>query len=141
VGLGRALLRPGLYDTVVLAGGLDHLTAFPDIMRDGLFDIDVLACLTSPYRYKRMPVVGRRRGNSVDAIVFQQLANVNIRLDLLSVFLLECACSLFDMLPVCIAERHNAHALLFIEIPDVTAALASRADHRKPQVVIRTEDA
>src|SRR3989442_936850 len=77
---GRAAsdLRPMLDNPVVLTGRLHHLPPFPDTVRTGLFDIDILACLASPDGPKRVPVIGGGERNDVDGFVFQKLSYIGI---------------------------------------------------------------
>src|SRR5207249_4129711 len=58
------------------AGRLNDLAALPDVMGDGLLDIDVFACLNGPDGRQRMPVVGRGDGDHVDGFILQQLSDV-----------------------------------------------------------------
>ena len=78
--LVRAALRAGLDDAVVFARRLDHLAAFPDVVRDRLLDVDVLARLAGPDDDQRMPVVRRGDGDGVDVLVFEQLADIGVGL-------------------------------------------------------------
>src|SRR5206468_1417535 len=47
-GLAGAALRAGLDDSVVFARRSDQLAAFPDVVGNGLLDIDILAGLHRP---------------------------------------------------------------------------------------------
>ena len=71
----------GLDDPLVLAGRLDHLAAFEDVVGRGLLDVHVLARLAGPDRRQRVPVVGRGDDDRVDVLVVEQLAQVGVRLD------------------------------------------------------------
>jgi len=109
VSSGRAFLGAGLYNSLILSGGLDHLSAFPDIMRDRFLDINILARLTGPDSYKRMPVIGRRGTDSVDLLIFQEFADIRVALDVYALFL-EVVHPLVGMVLIRITYRHETHA-------------------------------
>ena len=71
-----AALGAVLDDALVLVRGLDALAAFPDLVADRLFDVDVLAGLAGPDGDERVPVVGRGGGDGVDFLVVEELADV-----------------------------------------------------------------
>ena len=54
--------------------------AFPDVVRDGLFDVNVLAGLHRPDRGQRVPVVGGGDRDRVDLFVFEDAAHVGVDL-------------------------------------------------------------
>ena len=111
LGTGAAL-GAVLHDPLVLAGGLDHLAALEDVVRGGLFHVDVLAGLAGPDRFQGVPVVGRGQRHGVDRLVIEQLAVIRkqgggpagLILDLLG----RHAQTPF----VAVAERGNLHVLL-----------------------------
>ena len=59
---------------------LHELPAFPHIVRDGLFHIDILAGLDGPDGGERVPVIRRGDRNGIDLFALQQLANVGVAL-------------------------------------------------------------
>src|SRR5699024_3359559 len=61
-----ALLRAALADAVVLARRLDDLAPFPDVVGDGLLDVDVLTRLERPDRRQGVPVVTGGDHDGVD---------------------------------------------------------------------------
>jgi len=71
-----AVLETGLNDTIVFGGGFEHFPAFPDIVRAGLFDVDVFAGLTGPYRGNGVPVVGRGEDSRIYVFVIKRSAKV-----------------------------------------------------------------
>ena len=75
-----AALRAAGRDPVVLAGRLDQLRAFPDVVRDGLLDVDVLAGLHGPDGGQRVPVVRGGDGDRVDVLVVEDAAHVGLDL-------------------------------------------------------------
>jgi hypothetical protein len=70
-------------DAVVFARGLDHLAPFPDGVRRGLLDVNILACLAGPDRGERVPVIGRGDGDGVHRLIVEHTAQVGLGLDLL----------------------------------------------------------
>ena len=71
-------MRAGLDDFAILARGFDRLAPFPDVVRNGLFHVNILARLHRPDRGQRMPVIGRGDGDGVHVLVLQQPANVRV---------------------------------------------------------------
>jgi hypothetical protein len=69
-------LRPMLHNPAILASGFDHLTAFEDIVRGGLFYVHILAGLASPDGPQRMPMIGCRKGDHIDGLVIKNPAYV-----------------------------------------------------------------
>ena len=63
---------------LILAGRLDHLPAFEDVVRCRLLDVHVLAGLAGPDRRQRVPVVGRGERNGVDRLVVEHRAIVGL---------------------------------------------------------------
>src|SRR5207245_2668655 len=58
-------LRAGLDDFAILARGFDRLAPFPDVVRNGLFHVNILAHLHRPDSGERVPVIGRCDGDGV----------------------------------------------------------------------------
>src|SRR5262245_21033201 len=54
---GATPLCPHLHHALVLAGRLDHLAAFDEVVRDRFLDVHVLAGLAGPDGRQRVPVV------------------------------------------------------------------------------------
>ena len=79
-----ARLRAALHDAVVLAGGLDHLPAFPDVVRHGLLDVDVLAGLGRGDRDQRVHVIRRGDRDGVDVLALEHLAEVGVSVELVT---------------------------------------------------------
>ncbi len=133
-GVGAAL-HAALDDPAVLAGGLDHLPPFPEVVRDGLLDEHVLARLTGPDGDQRVPVVGRGSNDRVDALVIEQLAHIDVRVHrLLAVAgLLGFA---VENRPVGVADGHDAHAGDRAEPLDVIAPLAAKPDDADADSVV-----
>ncbi len=133
-------MSAGLHDPVVFSCRGDHLAAFPYIVRDRLFDVNVLAGLARPDRYQRMPVIRRGGNNRVDILVLKQLSNVDVGIDLF-VALLEFRDLAIDKIPIGIAKSHHPHAGNVSEPLDMIAALAAKTHHGHANIIIGTEHA
>ncbi|MBA7619255.1 hypothetical protein ES703_26592 [subsurface metagenome] len=98
--------------------GLDALAPFEDIVAARLLDVNVLLCLAGPNGNQRMPVIRRCDGYDIDALVFQQFANINVGIDLfIAVF--EWLGAAFKDLSVHIAQRHHTDSGHFTEFANV----------------------
>ncbi len=113
-----AALRAVLDNPPVLAGGLDALAALEDVVAARLFDVNVLAGLTGPDCCQRVPVIGCCDGYGIDILVFQQLANIDVGIDLL-IAVFERLGTLFQNISVHIAQRRYPHTVHLIECADV----------------------
>ena len=74
--VGGAVIHPDLNSDVVLARRLDHLPAFPDIVGDRLFNVNMFAGLARPDGCQCMPVVGHDDRYGIDFLVVQDLLEV-----------------------------------------------------------------
>ena len=71
-----AVLRSGLNDPSVLAGGLDHPAAFLHVPGNALLHVHVLARLNGPDRGQGMPVFRRRDLHRVEILPVQHFAEI-----------------------------------------------------------------
>ena len=69
-------LRAHLDHAAMLAGGGDHLPAFPEVVAERLFHVDVLARLTGPDGCQGVPMIRQGDDHRVDILVVQQLTDV-----------------------------------------------------------------
>ena len=122
--LAGARLGAALHEAVVLAGGLDHLPAFPDVVRDGLLDVDVLAGLSGGDGDPGMRVIRRGDRDGVDVFAFEQLAEVGVGVELVAVPLLEAVGHAVEDLFIDVAEGDEIAMI----VADVTFALAVETD-------------
>ena len=77
----RAALRAGLDDELVeVLRGSDELLTFEDIVRERLFDEEVLASLEGPDALDGVQVVRRSDRDGVNILVFEHLADVSVAL-------------------------------------------------------------
>jgi hypothetical protein len=136
-----AVLCAVLHDAAVLLGGGDDLAALVDIVRDGFFDVDVLARLAGPDRGEGVPVVGRGDGDGVDVFVLQRVAHVLVELRGLALRVGDELRTLFAHLRIDVAERDVLGVALHREeVFDVGAALAVEADGANADAVIGPDD-
>ena len=89
----------------MFSGGADKLTAFPHVVGNRFFDIDIFSRLDGPKGGQRMPMVWRRYGDDIHIRIFEKLANIGVALDLFA--------------PVLELEQ---------ELPDLSAQEAAAAD-------------
>ena len=77
----RASLGAELHvELAMLARGCDDQLVLARIVPTRLFEVDVLAGVERENRGRRVPVIRRRHGNRIDALVFQYSAEVGHRL-------------------------------------------------------------
>ena len=84
-----AALGADLHQAVVLPRGVDHLPAFPDVMRERLLHVDVPARLAGPDRRQGVPVLHRRHRNDVQILAIHQPADVDDLVGLVAEALLD----------------------------------------------------
>ena len=130
-----------LHDAVVLAGRLDHLPAFEDVVGGRLLHVHVLAGLAGPDRHQRVPVIGRGDHDGVDVLALQELAHVGVGRDLL-VALLETLHLRSEIGVVDVAQGHDADAGDLAEMRISFSAHAADlhpradADHGQANVIV-----
>jgi hypothetical protein len=128
-----AALSAGLDDAIIFASGLDELSALPDVVGNGLFQIDILAGLAGPHAHERMPMIGSGDGDNIDVFIIEHFPEVLVACDE-SFLILKFAHASCEHVVVHIAERDDAHALLGHELADVRATAALEADDRDAKV-------
>jgi hypothetical protein len=67
-------------NSLVLAGRLDELSAFPYVVRDGLFNVSVFAGLHGPNGGQSVPVIGGGYGDRVDILVLEDATHIGFEL-------------------------------------------------------------
>ena len=80
-------LRAHLDHAAVLSGRGDHLPAFPDIVRQRLFHVDVFARLARPHGGQGVPMVRRGDDDGVDILVVKQFADIAVNGDIVAAVL------------------------------------------------------
>ena len=125
----RATLRAVLHDFAVLFRGGHELPAFENVVGKRLFDVHVLARLAGPDRRQRVPMVRRRDGHRVDALVGERLANIAIQFGPLALGFFDDLRAALEDIGVDVAKRDVFGFILhFEDVLDVRAALAVEAD-------------
>ena len=71
-----ALLGAPLDDAVIFPGGLHQLPAFPDVLGDGFFNVNILPGLTGPQRSQHVPVVAGRNHHGINVFRLNNFAQV-----------------------------------------------------------------
>ena len=113
---GRAPpLRSHLHRPVVLAGGRDHLLAFPGIVAAWLLDVDVLAGGAPQDRGGAVPVIGRLAEERVHFLVVQNLSEIRDRLRVLLAAVFQSRLPLIGPLGIDIADILDHHARLLLQ--------------------------
>ena len=74
----RSVLGADLDHAAILAGRRHHLLSFPEVVRERLLDVDVLARLAGPDCRQRVPVVGQGNDHRVDGLVVEDPAQVRM---------------------------------------------------------------
>ncbi len=138
--LGRTLLRTDLHDAVVLAGGLHHFAAFPNLVRSGLFDVNVFTRLAGPDGRQRVPVVRRGRGDRVDVLAVEQLSHVGIAVHLDALIGKELDPPI-NVVLVRVTNGHVPYAGNLAEDACMIASLPSDADGGNTNLVVSAQHA
>ena len=122
--------------------GFDLFPSFPDRVRRGLLDVDVLARLERPDRRERVPVVRRRDDHAVDVLVLEHAAHVlhEVRLEGGDVLQARIVDALGGEVAVDVAEGLDLDVLQLREPALERVALAADADAREHHLVVRAED-
>ncbi len=134
--LAGAAVRAVLHNPVVLLDGAQQLPAFPPVVGERLFDVDVFARLAAPDGLQRMPVVGRGNGNRVNGFVLEQLAQVDEPRRPLDPHLLDFRQALVQDVLIHVAEGGQFHVLHVAVLLDVRPALPVQANHRNAHAII-----
>ena len=116
-----------LDDAVIFGHGFDALAAFPDVVADGLFDVDILAGLAGPDGDQGVPVIGSGGGDGDDVFVLEEVADIFVADDFVALLFL-VGDALFEDVLIGITEGGEADVLLFTEGGDVGLAAGVEAD-------------
>ena len=129
-----AALGAGLHDALVLAGCLDELASFPNVMRHWLFQIHITSALDRPNSTQGMPVVRGGDRYGVDVLGFQQLADVPVAFHIAAGFFAHLCYLPVENFLIDIAQRDEPRALHAGKGADVAATASSEADHGNADV-------
>ena len=104
----RALPASGLPDPAVALDRVAHRPAFPQVMREGLFAVDVEARPGGVDRDDRMPVIRRGDRNGIEPGMADQFLEIGIGdAILIAVFEVDDLTGLLEALAVDVADRHD----------------------------------
>ena len=133
----RADLGAGLDDPVVLRGRVDDLAALPDVVGNGLLQVNVLARLAGPHGLQRVPVVRRRDGHRVDVVALQELPVVDDRQRIGRAGLDRPGLRGLEHVAVDVAESGDFDARHLHVVVDVVVAAAAQADDGDAEHLVR----
>ena len=137
---GGAALGPALDDSVVFEGGCGQLSAFPNGVGDGLFDVNIFTGLCGPDCGEGVPMIGGRDHDGVDVLAFEEASNVVVGRDGLSGvigILFEDRFTVCDAFCVHIAEGHEARILCVKCVFEDAGAASADSDAGDADGVVR----
>ena len=120
----RSALRAALDQAVVLARGVDHLSTFPDEVRERLLAVNVFAGGASGDRRQSVVVLHRGDGDDIQLWALDHLAVIGVFGHLVSVLLLERCRLRVETLLVGIANGGHSHSVLALESGNVRSGPA-----------------
>ncbi len=136
-----AALRAVLDDDAIFFLSFDGDTAFGNVVAQRLFNIHMLAGLSSPDGHQGMPMVGRRDGNRIDVLVFQSPPQIFVAL---AAFAIRSIVHLLLKRPqhvlVRVDQVGDLDVLQLAETLQMLFAAAVEADERNPHAVVRADD-
>ena len=119
---------------------LDELAALEGVVRAGFFHVDVFAGLAGPDGHQRVPVIGSGDGDSVDFLVFEELAHVDVGLGLGQVHFFNVADTLTQNSFIDVAERDDFRSRDTGKAFDVIGAAASDTADGYADAIVGAED-
>ena len=135
----RPVLRPALHDPIVFPRRLHRLAAHPDIVRDRLLNVHVLARLAAPDHDERVPVVRRRRHHAVHVLVVEHPPHILVRRHL-NPLSIEPGHLPVEHLAVAIAQGCNPHPFHAGEHRNVRFAATAESHDGHADILVRPED-
>ena len=111
-----ASLSADLDDPVVLSGCFDHQPTFPQVVGDGLLDVDVLACLAGQDGCGCMPMKRGRDDDAVDLLIVQDPPDVLFQFGTFSLTFLGDLHRRLDYVLVHVAEVLQVHIRHLAEV-------------------------
>ncbi len=135
----RANLGAGLGDAAGFLSGGDELAAFPDVVGNGFFDVDIFAGLQGPDAHERVPVVGGGDGDRVEVGRGEELANVG-KFFYRDAFFGESGGGAVEDGGVGVADSDDADAFDFAEAAEVVFTATVEADNGDADVGMSADD-
>jgi hypothetical protein len=117
-----------LNNALVLLGRLDQLSSFPDVVRERLFDVDVLSRLAGPDGTQGVPMIRGREAHDVDLFVVEHAAHVAVPLGAPAVLGFVLGQPLVQHVQVDITHGRNLDPLQGSEACQVVPAATVHAD-------------
>ena len=135
--LGAARLGAHLHDTLVTPCSLDHQPPLADVVRARLLHVDMFAGFGGEDGGRCVPVIRRGYENGVHTFSLQYFPEVAHLLRFDAGAGLDQIRGVDLMVGIRIADKRDFDVLALIEIPDVIAPHAARADDAQRHLVIR----
>ena len=132
-------LRSVLNADVVLSHRRRQLTALKEILRTGLFNVDVLSRLSRPNAQKRMPVVAGRDRNEIDVLIVKKLAGVLNGFAVVSLFIFDPIRSAVGAIQIRVSRSDNFHAVNAGKRLNVMISSTANAQHCAAKAVVRSK--
>ncbi len=132
-----AALRAAGGDPLVLSRRLDELRALPNIVRDGLFDVDIFARLHGPDGGERVPVISGGDGDRVDLLVLEDAAHIGIDFGTLAGLLKDRRGRGFGAASVRVYQRGNFDIGNGEDFANMRGTARADSDDREADAVIR----
>ncbi len=129
----RADLSTGLGNAAGFLGGGDKLAAFPDVVGNGFFDVDIFAGLQGPDAHERVPVIGGGNSDGVEIGCGEELANVG-KFFYNDALFGEIGGGAIEHSGVGVADGDDAYAFDFAEATEVIFAATVEADDGDPNI-------
>src|SRR3954447_15922003 len=123
------LLRADLHYAVEPSGRADELLAFPMVVGERLFHVDVLARLARPNSRQRVPMIARGDHDCVDILVVEQLPKVRVLCSTAVLF-----SRALKVLLVRVTQGRDPHIAKRAELLEQLVAAAARSNKTKIQL-------
>ncbi len=138
----RAVLRAALGDAVVLPDRVDHLSAFPDVMRERLLDVNLFARLASPDGAQPVPVVLRCVADYVDVLSVEKVTHIDVLFDTVLVLGFNGLGRVAHAVPVRVTDCHHGDVFEILETRHMCPrATTAQADHPDADRLVRPSHA
>ena len=119
-----------LHDPLVFISRFNHLATFKNIVRTGLFNIDVFARLAGPDCRQSMPMVGGRNRHHINVVTIQHTPKISFGFKFVFVVFFERLGSDAGNLFIRITENHNLRIGIVFQGMHVRLPTTIHAKHR-----------